>query len=131
MMAWLYVVLGFGVALRLPALFRPLWSDDEAIYAVTADALQRGALLYRDVVDHKPPLVYQLYRAGFAALGPYDMRGPHLLVIGSVVLTAALLFAIARVEETSEAIPSGLAAAGLFLVFSTTWHDYDALAANC
>ena len=24
-----------------------------------------------------------------------------------------------------------LAAAGLFLVFSTTWHDYDALAANC
>ena len=25
----------------------------------------------------------------------------------------------------------GLAAAGLFLVFSTTWHDYDALAANC
>jgi hypothetical protein len=131
MMAWLCVVLGLGIALRAPALFRPLWSDDEAIYAVTADALQRGALLYRDVVDHKPPLVYQLYRAGFAALGPYDMRGPHLLVIGAVALTAALLFAIARVEEAPEAIRSGLAAAGLFLVFSTTWHDYDALAANC
>ena len=58
MTAWLYVVCALGVALRLPSLFRPLWSDDEAIYAVTADAIRRGALLYRDVVDHKPPLVY-------------------------------------------------------------------------
>ena len=59
------------------------------------------------------------------------MRGAHLLVIGAVVLTAVLLFAIARAEEEGGATRSGLAAAGLFLVFSTTWHDYDALAANC
>jgi len=131
MTAWLYALVALGVALRLPTLFRPLWSDDEAIYAVTADALQRGALLYRDVVDHKPPLIYHLYRAGFAVFGPYDMRGVHLLVIGAVVLTAVLLFAIARSEEPGGATRAGLGAAALFLVFSTTWHDYDALAANC
>jgi hypothetical protein len=51
--------------------------------------------------------------------------------MGAVVLTAVLLFAIARAEDPGGAPRSGLAAAGLFLVFSTTWHDYDALAANC
>ena len=44
----------------------------------------------------------------------------------SVLLTAAFLCAIARGDRGA-----ALAAAGLYLVFSTTWHDYDALAANC
>ena len=112
-----------GVVLRLPTFSRPLLSDDEAIYATTADAMMRGDLLYRDVVDHKPPLIYPVYEAGFAALGRYDTHGAHALVILAVLLTAGLLFAISE--------GAGLAAAGLFLIFSTTWHDYDALAANC
>ncbi len=55
-----------GVVLRLPTFGRPMLSDDEAIYATTADAMARGDLLYRDVVDHKPPLIYHVYQAGFA-----------------------------------------------------------------
>ncbi len=126
-----------GIVLRLPTFGRPLLSDDEAIYAVTADALGRGDLLYRDVVDHKPPLIYHVYQAGFAALGAYDTQGAHALVVLAVLLTAAFLFAIKRQEgaaaDSVAGSPRGLAlaAAGLFLVFSTTWHDYDALAANC
>src|SRR5215831_11671868 len=104
MRAALLAVLALGLALRAPTFARPLLSDDEAIYATTADALGRGDLLYRDVVDHKPPLVYHLYQAGFAALGPYDTQGAHALVVLAVLLTAALLFAM-----------GGLAAAGLFL----------------
>jgi hypothetical protein len=120
-----------GVLLRLPTFGRPLLSDDEAIYATTADALARGDLLYRDVVDHKPPLIYHVYQAGFAMLGRYDTHGAHALVVLSVLLTAAWLFAIARGEAAPRAERAGLAAAALFLIFSTTWHDYDALAANC
>ena len=59
------------------------------------------------------------------------MQGPHALVILSVLLTAGLLFAIKRREASDDAGGAALAAAGLFLIFSTTWHDYDALAANC
>jgi hypothetical protein len=120
-----------GVVLRVPAFCRPLLSDDEAIYAATADALARGDLLYRDVVDHKPPLIYHVYRAGFAALGRYDTRGAHGLVILAVLLTAGALFAIKWREGQPPSRGAALAAAGLFLLFSTTWHDYDALAANC
>ena len=106
-------------------------SDDEAIYATTADGLSRGDLLYRDVVDHKPPLIYHVYQAGFAVLGRYNTHGAHALVLLSVLLTAAFLFSILRREDPVRSGGAGLAAAGLFLVFSTTWHDYDALAANC
>jgi hypothetical protein len=119
-----------GIALRAPTFCRPLLSDDEAIYAATADALQRGDLLYRDVVDHKPPLIYHLYQAGFAVLGRYDTQAAHALVILSVLLTAGFLFAIGS-RAGPQARGIGLAAAALFLIFSTTWHDYDALAANC
>ena len=122
-------VFALGVLLRMPAFSRPLLSDDEAIYATTADALLRGDLLYRDVVDHKPPLIYHIYQAGFAALGRYNTHGAHALVLLSVLLTAAFLFKMLRSEELVSG--TSLAAAGLFLVFSTTWHDYDALAANC
>jgi hypothetical protein len=118
-----------GVLLRVPTFGRPLLSDDEAIYATTADALVRGDLPYRDVVDHKPPLIYHVYQAGFAALGRYNTHGAHALVILSVLLTAGFLFAMKWRE--GHARGESLAAAGLFLVFSTTWHDYDALAANC
>jgi hypothetical protein len=119
-----------GILLRLPTFFRPLLSDDEAIYATTADALARGDLLYRDVVDHKPPLIYHVYRAGFAVLGSYNTHGAHALVVLSVLLTAAFLFAVKRQEGTVSG-SAGLAGAALFMIFSTTWHDYDALAANC
>jgi hypothetical protein len=124
-----FAVFALGATLRLPTFFRPMLSDDEAIYATTADALGRGDLLYRDVVDHKPPLIYHLYRAGFALFGNYNTNGAHALVVLAVLLTAGLLYAIAVDERRSRG--EGLAAAGLFLCFSTTWHDYDALAANC
>jgi len=120
-----------GTLLRLPTFGRQLLSDDEAIYATTADALDRGDLLYRDVVDHKPPLIYHVYQAGFALLGPYNTHGAHALVVLAVLITAGFLLAIKRREEAEDARGAGVAAAALFLVFSTTWHDYDALAANC
>jgi hypothetical protein len=120
-----------GILVRLPTFGRALLSDDEAIYATTADAMVRGDLLYRDVVDHKPPLIYHVYQAGFAALGRYNTHAAHALVILSVLLTAGFLFAMKWGAGGADAKGASLATAGLFLLFSTTWHDYDALAANC
>ena len=127
----LLAIFALGLILRMPAFARPLLSDDEAIYATTADGLLRGDLLYRDVVDHKPPLIYHIYQAGFAAFGRYNTHGAHALVLLSVLVTAAFLLSMLRRADLVRSSRASLAAAGLFLVFSTTWHDYDALAANC
>jgi len=122
------LILLLGLALRLPTFARPLLSDDEAIYATTADAMRRGDVLYRDVVDHKPPAIYDVYLASSLALGSYNTQGAHALVVGAVLLCAAALFRASR-RIGGNAV--GLTAALLWVVFSTTMLEYDSLAANC
>ncbi|MBI2075021.1 MAG: glycosyltransferase family 39 protein [Candidatus Levybacteria bacterium] len=46
---------------RLPSFFEPYWYGDEGIYQVLGMAMRRGSLLYRDIWDNKPPLLYTLY----------------------------------------------------------------------
>lgn len=47
--------------LRLPSLFEPLWYGDEGIYQVIGRSLNHGKLLYSQIFDNKPPLLYWLY----------------------------------------------------------------------
>lgn len=51
----------FFFLLRLPSLFEPYWYGDEGIYQTIGLALSRGAVLYRDIWDNKPPGLYYLY----------------------------------------------------------------------
>lgn len=47
--------------LRLPSLFEPYWYGDEGVYQVLGMGINHGRLLYRDIFDNKPPLLYILY----------------------------------------------------------------------
>lgn len=47
--------------LRLPSLFEPYWYGDEGIYQVLGLGIRHGRLLYQDIFDNKPPLLYVLY----------------------------------------------------------------------
>lgn len=47
--------------LRFPSLFEPLWYGDEGIYQVIGTSLNHGKLLYTQIFDNKPPLLYWLY----------------------------------------------------------------------
>jgi hypothetical protein len=47
--------------LRIPSLVEPYWYGDEGIYAVIGHSLREGAVLYRDIWDNKPPILYLLY----------------------------------------------------------------------
>lgn len=59
---WFLIVVSFVFfLLRLPSLFEPLWYGDEGIYEVIGIGLNHGRLLYRDIWDNKPPLLYILY----------------------------------------------------------------------
>jgi 4-amino-4-deoxy-L-arabinose transferase-like glycosyltransferase len=50
--------------------FREVALDrDEGVYATVARLWAAGKLPYRDVFDHKPPVVYLLYRASFGLFG--------------------------------------------------------------
>src|SRR6266576_2759546 len=77
--------------LRLPSLFEPYWYGDEGIYEVIGFALRHGRLLYRDIWDNKPPLLYITY-----ALFNGDQASVRLLSLITGVIALVLFFLLAR-----------------------------------
>lgn len=55
---WLGVVLVIAFIFRIPSFFEPFTYGDEMIYLSLGDAIRRGWVLYRDIHDNKPPLLY-------------------------------------------------------------------------
>jgi len=129
--AWALAAVCLG--LRIVSLARACLSDDEAIYAVVAREMLSGRALYRDVVDHKPPLIYVVYGLTQAIGGARGgMLLLHLVTIAVVFATALLLARIVR--RFGGLAPDSRApfwAALLYAVFTTTLLPFDALAANC
>lgn len=58
---FLTVILLIFFLLRFPSLFEPYWYGDEGIYQVIGNSLNQNRLLYKDIWDNKPPLLYLLY----------------------------------------------------------------------
>ncbi len=57
---WWLILGGTVFFLRLPSLFEPFTYGDEGIYLTLGQAIRRGLVLYRDIHDNKPPLLYLL-----------------------------------------------------------------------
>ncbi len=55
---WLFVVLVGVVIFRIPTLFEPYSYGDETIYLTLGQGIRRGVILYKDLHDNKPPLLY-------------------------------------------------------------------------
>lgn len=55
---FILILLFIVFILRLPFLFEPYWYSDEGIYLTIGMAVRKGYLLYRDIYDNKPPLLY-------------------------------------------------------------------------
>lgn len=57
---WLGIVLIAVIIFRIPSLFEPYFYGDEMIYLSLGDGINQGLVLYRDIHDNKPPLLYFL-----------------------------------------------------------------------
>ena len=58
---FLIVITSFFALLRFPSVAEPYWYGDEGVYEVIGIALRKGLILYRDIWDNKPPLLYVIY----------------------------------------------------------------------
>lgn len=54
----LWIIVVVVVILRIPSLFEPYWYGDEAIYLTLGEGIRQGLTLYKDIFDHKTPLIY-------------------------------------------------------------------------
>lgn len=55
---WVLVILILVLVLRIPSFFEPYYYSDEMIYLALGQGIRHGLLLYRDIFDNKPPLLY-------------------------------------------------------------------------
>lgn len=56
----------FFFLLRLPSFIEPYWYGDEGVYEVIGMALNNGRMLYSQIWDNKPPLLYLIYAIAHA-----------------------------------------------------------------
>ncbi len=76
---WLILIIGLVIVLRIPSLFEPHNYGDEEIYFVMGRGWRAGLQFYREIFDHKPPLIYIM--AGITK----SVFGFRLLLMGWMV----------------------------------------------
>ncbi len=81
---FLLVLILLTIILRIPSLFEPYWYGDEGIYLTLGQAINKGLLLYRDIHDNKPPVLYLL-----AALAGNVAWFRELLLVWSIFTLSA------------------------------------------
>lgn len=96
--------------LRIPTFFDPYWYGDEGIYLVIGTALNRGALMYTDIVDHKTPIIYQLARV------ESQLAFRLLLYCWMIVTTTAFFYIAQKYFKSQKAV---WLAGALFVTFTT------------
>lgn len=108
------VLLVFGLLIlnllfRLPSLFEPYWYGDEGITITVGQQLRRGAVIYKDIVDNKPPLLYLLAACTF-----------NLFNFKLLTLFWSLLTVFFFLRLTKELVPKREILSSLVFIFLTS-----------
>ncbi len=90
---WLALI-ALYVAFRVQYLDMPL-NRDEGAFGYIGREILNGKLPYRDLLDHKPPVVFYLYALILAMLPPTSV-GIHLFLHGYNFITLILVYLAAR-----------------------------------
>jgi len=116
----LLLLLIFGISYYLRSVFIPVpLFRDEGGYGYIAQVMQHGGLLYRDVVDIKPPGVYALYYAAQLLFGWGSGPGVRLFASLICLLTIPFIYLLTKKMSSSGA---GLVAALLFGLITPAPH---------
>lgn len=81
----------FFFLLRFPSLFEPNWYGDEGIYQVLGMGMRTGRILYKEIFDNKPPLLYLIY-----AIFNADQFALRLASLVFGILTLIVFFFLAK-----------------------------------
>ena len=121
------LVLAGALLAHAPGLSRGLFDPDEAAIATMGMVVQRGGVLYRDVIDRKPPLAPLLYALSFIVTGDRHLEPLH--VLAALELAGAALLVAYEVRRRAGTRASWWAAA-LMIAGAVAFHPADAQAAN-
>lgn len=102
---------------------RSVYHLDEALYASVADVVHDGGMLYRDVMEMKPPVHFYFLALVFRLFGKGNLTALHAALAFVITLTAFLLYGLMAAVRNRRA---GVLAA---LIFSVASFNQDPLPA--
>lgn len=112
------VIILLALLFRIPSFFEPYWYGDEGIRLTVAQNWLSGRVLYRDIYDNAPPLLYLLFAAGRTL--------PGVKILAAIwVLTATFAFWLLAQLLTKNigkkhALFYSTVATSLFVLFTST-----------
>ncbi|HEV3449652.1 MAG TPA: hypothetical protein VG869_00470 [Acidimicrobiia bacterium] len=121
------IVMAGALAARAPSLGRGLFDPDEAAIATMGMVVSRGGVLYRDVIDRKPPIAPLLYALTFWVTGSRHLEPLH--IVAALELGGAALVVAYEVRQRAGRRAAWWAA-GLLLAGAVALRPADAQAAN-
>lgn len=99
--------------LRLPSVIEPYWYGDEGIYEVIGQALRHGRLLYSQIWDNKPPLLYVVF-----ALFNGDQESVRFLSMLVGIASTIILFSLS--QKLFKKLSSSIIATACFTILFAT-----------
>lgn len=118
---WFFLIFVLVFFLRLPSLFEPFTYGDEGVYLTLGQAVRRGLVLYRDIHDNKPPLLYLV-----AALAGSFSHFRLILFIWSL----ATIYFFKKLAELVFKQKQGVMVATLTFAILTSIHTFEGNVAN-
>ncbi|HST21535.1 MAG TPA: glycosyltransferase family 39 protein, partial [Blastocatellia bacterium] len=93
--------------------------EDDGLWFTAAEEILRGKALYREIYFDKPPAIALVYAGLFKLFGPHILTIRLFTIICSIVISIVLyLFGKQLYDKRT-----GLIAAAMFTVFSTTYQE--------
>ncbi len=111
--AWLVFVL-LLLASGLPSLWAP-FDGDQALFFVSGQKILAGDILYRDILDLKPPLIYFIYAGAVGIFGESIVSVRLVELLTHFVVVWLLIRTVRRVSNNDAwAMLAGLSYAALY-----------------
>ncbi len=103
------------IIFRFPACFEPYWYGDEGIYLTLGQAINRGSVLYKDIIDHKTPVIYYLATVG-------TQHNFRFLLLGMMIAASTAFFWTLR-KLTHKPLVSLLGAVVFSVITALPWYE--------
>jgi len=132
---WWVILTGVVLVLRVPSLFEPFTYGDEGVYLTLGQGIKKGLLLYKEIHDNKPPLIYlvaelagnfEMYRLIFFLWAGVTIFAFHKLtgVLFKNKAAKAITTSVFAVLYSLPLLEGNIANAENYMVLLTIWGFY-------
>ncbi|MEI7542557.1 MAG: glycosyltransferase family 39 protein [bacterium] len=92
---FLFLLIIFTVIYRLQSINMPL-DKNEGAFAYAAVQVSHGSLLYKDVFEHRPPMIVYIYKTAFSLFGQTQLAIRNFTTL-YLIATLLLMYMLSRI----------------------------------